>query len=196
MIDALSKKLTDLIKENVEGITPEKEDIINYGIKLAVYEIMVSITIFLVALVLGVFKYFLVAFTVYGVLRLFEGGAHAGSRTKCFLTYIVTIFGIIFISKYIWMDSLCYSVPVFILNVYIAYVYAPGDTAEKPLLRKKVKFRLKAISLILTILIYATACILWHFDKTIFNVILLSTIPVTFLLSPMGYKLARCKRGS
>ncbi len=196
MIDAFSKKITDLIKENVEGITPEKEEIINYGIKLAVYEMLVSVSIFLVALFLGVFKYFLISFIIYGVLRLFEGGAHAGSRIKCFLTYFVTMFGIIFISKCIWIDNLYYSVPVFILNFYVAYVYAPGDTMEKPILRKKVKFRLKVVSLILTLLVYAAACILWYFDKIVFNVILLSTLPVTFLLSPIGYKLSGCKRSS
>lgn len=196
MIDGISNKLTSLIKENIEGITPEKEEIINYGIKIAIYEIMVSITIFFIALVLGVFKYFIFAFIVYGILRIFEGGAHADSRIKCFFTYLVTIFGIIFISKYLPIDNIFYSVPVFIVNFYVAYVYAPGDSAQKPILRKKLKIRLKVISLILTVLVYIAACILWRYDKTAFNVVLLSTVPVTLLLSPIGYKLAGCQRGS
>lgn len=140
MIDTFSRKITDLIKDSIDGITPEKEEIIDYGLKIAVYESLILIFEFSVAIFLGVFKYFLVAFTIYGLLRIVEGGAHMNSRIKCFISYCITIFGIIFLSKHVRIGSFYCSIPLFIINFCMAYIYAPGDTLEKPILRKRIGF--------------------------------------------------------
>ena len=194
MIDTFSKKIVDMIKESVEGITPEKGEIIEYGIKIAIYEIIVIIIVFSLAIFLGVFRYFFVAFMFYGLLRIVEGGAHMNSRVKCFVTYVTIMFGIVIISKHILIDSPVYSIPIFVIIFFTAYIYAPGDTLEKPILRKKDKFRLKVLSLVLIFLSFVVCCIVWYYDRVYFNIILMITIYVAFLLSPIGYKLSGCKR--
>lgn len=196
MIDTFSRKITHLIKENVNDITPEKEEIIEYGLKLAVYEVVLTFFVFGVALFLGIFKYFLLAFAIYGLLRLVEGGAHMNSRIKCLVTYSITMFGSVYIAKNIYVSSPLYCIPVFVLNFYMAYKYAPGDTLEKPILRKKIRFRLKLITLILVTLLFITAFFAWYFDPVYFNIILFATLLVTFFLSPIGYRFSGCKRAT
>lgn len=194
MIDTFSKKITGMIKENVDGITPEKAEIIEYGIKIAIYEIIVIFIVFSLAMVLGVFKYFFVAFIIYGLFRIVEGGAHMNSRIMCFVTYTTIMFSIVIISKHIWIGNPVYSLPIFLISFFTAYRYAPGDTLEKPILRKKDKIRLKVLSLSLIALSFVVCCIVWYYDKVYFNILVLTTMFVTFLLSPIGYKLSGCKR--
>lgn len=93
MIETLSNKITSLIKGNLDEISDEKAEIINYGMQLIIYEIFVLIIIFALALISGLFKYVLISFVVYGSLRVFTGGAHARTRLECTTTYILTLFG-------------------------------------------------------------------------------------------------------
>ena len=196
MIDTFSRKVTNLIKENLKGITSEKEEVIDYGIKIFIYEIIIILSVFSVALFFGVLNYFLAVFITYSSLRLVEGGAHMDSRIKCLATYATIIFGSIFLSKNIYISSPYYSIPIFFINFFVAYKYAPGDSLEKPILKQKDKLRLKVLSLALITIIFLGSFIMWYSDKILFNVTLISTLFVTFLLSPLGYRFARCKRGS
>ena len=196
MIDAFSKKVTGLIRKNLNDITPEKEEVIDYGIKILVYETIVIASAFSAALFFGVFKYFLAVFLIYSILRMVEGGAHMNSRIKCIATYAAIIFGSIFLSKNIYIASPYYSIPVFLINFFAAYKYAPGDSLEKPILKKKLKVKLKVLSLIVITVLSLGSFILWYSDKILFNAALITSLSVTFLLSPIGYRFAKCQRGS
>lgn len=196
MIDFFSRKVTELIKENLNGITSEKEAVIEYGIKILVYELVVIFFAFIIAILFGILKYFLVAFIIYSTLRLVEGGAHMNSRIKCVAIYTAIIFGSILLSKNINTTNPYYSIPVFTINYFVAYKYAPGDSVEKPIVKKKDKIRLKTLSIVFISILFLGSFIMWYSDKTLFNLTLITTLFVTFLLSPLGYKFAKCKRGS
>lgn len=194
MIDALSNKITYLIKQNVKEISEEKEEIINYGLNILIYQAALTTIILLIALLTGLFKYVAVAVLVYASLRVFAGGAHARTRLQCSVSSIVTMLGSVLLSKYIWADSYIPAVFVLIINLVIVYVYAPGDTVERPIISKKIRLRQKAISLILVTLIFITSVIVWHFDKAMYNVVNIASLLAVFMLTPVSYNLFKCKR--
>lgn len=195
MIDALSNKLTSLIKENVSDISPEKEEIINYGIKIIFFEIITLLIMFSIAIVSGLFKYIFISYLVYSSLRVTAGGAHSRSRIECTIINLFILFGTVFLSHKLWADSCYPSIVVLIANLIILYIYAPGDTAEKPILSHKMKKRLKTASILHMLILFIIAIIIWHFDKIIYNIIIITTIPVMFFLTRPGYNVLRCKHG-
>lgn len=194
MIDSISNKVTALIKRNSD-ISEEKAEIINYGINIFIYEVLIILAIFSLAILSGCFKYVLASFLVYGILRTFAGGAHAHTRTQCIFTYTIIISSVILISKYLWANSFLPSIAIFIVNIIILIKFAPGDTVQKPFLSKKLKLRLKILSILTMIIVYSIAIIVWHSDRFLYNVIILSTLPVIFLLHPIGYKALKCQQG-
>lgn len=194
MIDALSDRITLLIKNNVAGMTEEKEELVSYGLKLIIYEIFILAFIFSLSAFLGIVKYTLIYFVVFGGLRIYAGGAHASSRLECFISYSLSLFGTIYLSKYLWAGSLYPAILVFVISFVIVYVYAPGDTTEKPILSNKMKRRQKFISLLLISVVFAMSIITWHFDTIAYNLMLIASIQVVYLLSPLGYLISKCKR--
>jgi len=193
IIESLSNKLTAVIKKYNADIDEEKEEIINYGLNLAIYEIILVPLIFISAFIFGIFKYVLVFFTAYGILRFFTGGAHANSRIKCSLIYFAYLYGSVFLAKYIWPDNLILFAAVLLINILVIWFYAPGDTIEKPILSSKMKKRQKILSFCTLAIIFILAFIFRYYDITVHNILVLSTIPVVFSLSPLGYKVMKCK---
>lgn len=192
-INTISEKITCFIKNNEKNMTEEKEEIVKYGAEILIYEIILLAIMFSIALVLGIFKYALAYFLSYGTLRSFTGGAHARTRVICSVSYLALMYSIIFISKYLWAGSFYPSIAILLLELFIMYKYVPGDTEEKPIISKRMIKRLRISSFITVILIFTCAIILWHYDRIFYNVIILSTIYVVFLLSPIGYILLKCK---
>lgn len=195
MIDTFSEKLTSAIKANVKGVSEEKAEIINYGINLLIYDIVVFTLVFSASLLLGIFNYVLASVAVIAMLRLYAGGAHTRSRLQCFFVYILTIFGIVYLAKSVQLPSLWVSTPVFLLGLGLLWLYAPGDTEEKPILSKKLIKRQRIVSFAALLLVWAASLVFWRFDLIVHTVIVLSVIPVLFLLSPLGYRACKCKRG-
>ena len=193
MIDAISRKLTQAIKQNVNDVTIEKEEIIEYGIKIAIYEVIVVSSLIALSLALGIVKYFLIYFCNFGILRVSTGGAHMKSRLVCFITYLLVMLGIVYLSIYLPINNLWIAIPVFFVNIMTVLVYAPGDTSEKPIINKRIRKRLKLVSVVTLVIYFGLALIVWTFDKTVYSIIVLSTIYVTFLLSPTGYKASGCR---
>lgn len=194
MIDRISEKLTGLIKENMDGITEEKAEVINYGLNLFTYEIVSSFFILLTAWFLGLFKSILIFYAVFGLIRTFAGGAHARTRLECAVTFIVSSYGSVLLAKYFRTSSVYIGILLFISAILIVALYAPGDTEEKPVSSSSQKRNLKTWSFVILTSIFLVASIVWRFDKSIYSLIIYSTLPAIFLLSPAGYKLLGCKR--
>lgn len=196
MIDKLSLKLTNIIRNNLDGISDQKAEEINYGLNVIIYEVLVYILLIPLIILSGLYKYCIAYMIVYGVLRIFTGGSHASTRLSCFITYTVSLFGISIISKLIPPLSIALVIVIFLASLFIFYLYAPGDTVEKPIINKKLIKRLKFISMMLLIYIFIIAVIISHFNKDIYNVIVLTVAQVSFFLTPISYKLYGCKRSS
>lgn len=196
VIDALSDKITGMIKQNVKGISEEKEEIVNYGLNILIYQTAFTAGIFILALLVGLFKYVLASLVVYAFLRVFAGGAHARTRVQCSVSNLIILFVPALASKYIWAGSYWPAVFVLAVNLVAIYIYAPGDTEERPIISKRIRMRQKVVSLLLAAAIFAISVVAWHYDRRLYNVITITTLFPSFLLTPVGYKLFKCKQSS
>ncbi|KNY30003.1 accessory gene regulator ArgB-like protein [Pseudobacteroides cellulosolvens] len=195
IIDILSIKITNLIKSSMDGIDEEKEEVLKYGLDIIIYNTFLLAFFFMSALILGVLKPVVISLIVYGSLRIAAGGAHAKTRTLCFIISVITFYGPVLISKFFLINSLIPSVIIFIMNILAIIVYAPADTLEKPIISKKLRLYQKLSSFVIAIIIFLISLRVYNIDKVIYNVILFSIIPFLLLLSPLGYKLLGCLPG-
>jgi accessory gene regulator B len=196
MIDILSNRIAHIIRFYVDEVTEEKERIISYGINLLIYELITILVIFIPSAIFGYLKQVIAMFIVYGLLRIFAGGAHARTRMICTLTYMSSVFGVIFLANHLNLKSFYPSILVFVLCFITAYKYAPGDTVEKPILSFRIRKRLRVFSLSVIVFLLTLSYIVWCIDKVIFTVMVFSPIPAMILLTPLGYGFLGCQRSS
>jgi accessory gene regulator B len=196
VIDKLSLKLTNIIKNNLDDISEEKAEEINYGLNVIIYEVFITIVLIPLIILSGLLKYCITYMIVYGILRIFTGGSHARTRLACFLTYATSLFGISMLSKLLPAMHIVLVILIFLAALCIFIIYVPGDTVEKPIKSRKMMKRLKFISIMLLIYIFVITIIVGHFNSGIYNVITLAVAQVSFFLTPIGYKLYSCKRSS
>jgi accessory gene regulator B len=194
MVDAISNKLTYLIQKNVADVNNEKAEIINFGIKSILSEVIKSLIIFTAAYFLGVLPYIIIALLSFGTYRTFAGGFHAKTQLKCLISNSSILFGIVFLSYIEYTYVLWAYGLIFIINCLLIHLYAPADVEERPIVSKKLRKRLKIQSYIVMSMIFAIALILIK-DQLIKNILIYATLFESLSLLPISYKLMKCNHG-
>jgi len=197
MVDALSNKLTLMIKMNVKDVDDEKAEIINYGLICFLSFITKTIIILLVSYLLGILDLTVIAIVSLGFYRAFAGGAHANSHMICLFTSFIIFLGPVYLGKFIF--SLFSNIEIlylfiFILNCVIIYYYAPADVEQKPILSKNLRERLRMQSAFSMSLVIVLALTIIK-NHTISNVLVATTLVESITMIPLFYKLIGCKYG-
>lgn len=195
MVDAVSSRLTGLIKSNVPDIDEEKAEIINYGIRSMLSEISKTIIVLLIAYALGVVNYVIAAIIGYAVYRNFAGGFHAPTHLICLSTSMILIFTNVYFSILITSTSInlyiIYAM-IFIFNYIVIYLYAPADVEQKPILSKKLRKKLKRGSFIVVAVIFIFSIFVVT-DPVLRNILIFATLAESLAQLPISYKIMRCK---
>ena len=193
MIDVLSHKLTNQIKNNFPEIDEQKAEIINFGIQSIISEISKTIIILTVAYFLGVLNLILTAIVVFGMYRTFAGGFHAKSNLACLLTNSMLFFSIVYLSVFLEYYLEFIYIMIYLFNCYVIYFYAPADVEQKPILSKKLRKKLKIKSFVVMSLIFILSLIIYN--RILTNILILATLFESITLLPISYKIMDCKHG-
>lgn len=197
MVDALSKKLTMLIKTKVKEITEEKAEIINYGLQCMFSFISKLFIILTLSYLLGILKLVIISMFSMGIYRAYAGGVHADTHLKCLFSSIVMSICPVYISMYIsycfGKSSLVY-LGIFITNSIVIYLYAPADVKQKPVLNKKFREKMRLGSLVSMSAIIILALLIQN-NPLISNLIVISTLIESLTMLPITYKMFGCERG-
>jgi len=197
MVDALSNKLTLMIKMNVKDVDNEKAEIINYGLKCFISSISKCIVIVLLSYFLGILDLVIISMISFCFYRTFAGGAHAKTHIACLLSssaiFISSVYIAMYTSFYFGKTSKIYLL-IFIINLIIIYLYAPADVKQKPILNKNFRKRMRVCSFLSMslIIIFALAVIN---NNLISNLIVLTTLFQGITMLPIFYKILGCEYG-
>ena len=194
MIDEISNKITKMVKNYDSSISDEKAEVVNYGVNILIYQVFITLLIFLISAFFGLFKYILIALLATIFLRVTAGGPHARGRIGCALMDFSTLFGSVLLSKYLLPHTYIPGAALFIISMAILIVYAPGDTAERPIISEKQRRKQKWTSIAIMVALFILALISRLYDGIIYNIILISAFLAVILLTPPGYRLFKCKR--
>jgi len=196
MIDKICIWIVKKIKKKMPEIDAEKEEIIAYGIKLIFGEIPKLLLLFLLGFMLGIGWYTLFMFVVIIPYRAASGGFHLKSHLGCILGTSLFYLGTVFLSKALVLEDIQKYILVvftFIFGIIMITLYAPADTENVPILRKKDRRRKKILSYIfLTIMLVAAILIK---EQVYSNILILGAIAQTCLITRLAYKITNNKYG-
>ena len=185
----MKKRFLDKIKNSITKQYPnyskDKIDEIMYGIEGIYLLITKTIIIFVLAMILGIFKELLYLLISFNFIRLFAFGMHANKSYICLIFSSLLFLLGAFMCKYIIFNkSILYI--LYIITFLIIMIYAPADTKKRPLIKKNKRIKFKILSLMIVILYFILT--LFIKNNLIINSLIIGIIIECILILPITYK--------
>lgn len=181
----LSTICINFIQKNTSTSEEDLEKI-NYGLQVIILNTLHSILLFVIAYLLGIFIYTLIAYLFFAILRTFASGVHANSTLTCCIVSSTFFFGNVYLSLNMPKNIAVISI-IFLISLTIICLYAPADTEERPLISKKLRKSLKIKSVLVVVIFYIAALLIK--SNVYANLITFSVVEAAFVITPFAYKL-------
>jgi len=136
----------------IDNKSPKVKNVYYHGFKLSFGAINKGFLLLLAGLTLNILPQLLVVTLSFACIRVFVGGLHFNSYTKCAWISLIILVILSLLSKYIPYNDIV-NVGIFSTVFYIAIRYAPVEHKNR-LLTDKEKVKFKHISLILTFVLF------------------------------------------
>ena len=166
------------------------QEVLTYGFSLILMAIATYSTVILSALLLGVFREILIAIGTFILMRTAIGGVHAKHRAVCLITYSTVLYLSIYLSGILRLD-LYATAALYLFNIIILILYAPGDTVEQPMVKNRM---LRKISGLFLVTILFALSIFVRDMRIETNIILFVSTLTSILLHPFTYRIYGCER--
>lgn len=190
LVMEMKKKILNHCMEVVKNKYPEydedKLEIINYGLESIYLTFTKIIIIFVLAIILNIWKEVLLLLAFYNLIRVSAFGMHAKKSIHCLIISLTLFIGGVYLCRYL-VIPLILKVVLSIICIILIAKYAPADTEKRPIINKKLRKKYKIISVIISG-VFAISIVLLS-DKSISNYLLLGMIEATIMLLPITYKI-------
>lgn len=196
MIDNICSYLTNKMKIRMPDIDEEKAEILDYGLHLIIGEIPKVFIMIGLAFLLGVGELSILAFLLILPYRSFSGGFHLKTHLGCILCTTSFYAGTALLSKYITLtEPVKYIaiIAVWIFGMIMIKLYAPADTENVPVIRKKERRKRKIASYIMLSISLLAAAIIPN--RIISNILLFGMLIQTLSITRLAYKITKNKYG-
>ena len=196
MIDKICKFLTNKMREEMPDIDDERAEIINYGLQNIIGEIPKFFIMLGIAYLLGCFKLALITFLIILPYRTFSGGFHLKTHLGCMICTSLMYIGPAYLAQYIEITEIvkiASIIMIWIFGIIMLTLYAPADTENVPILRKKDR-KLKKIYSYVTVLVTVTISFFFN-DSTIGNMCIIGVLIQSISISKLIYKIFKVKYG-
>ena len=197
MINKICDFLMERVKQKMPEVDEERAEVIRYGFELLIGEVPKMLLIFLIALILGKIKYFIISLAIICPYRTFSGGIHLKTHIACFITTTLLYLGTVFFCEWISFNSLqmqlITTVIIYLFSIMMIILYAPADTDTVPILIKKERKRAKIKSIIWITIVLGLSFV--FNDKTIRNMCIFGVLFQTLTIMKLSYKIFNVKLG-
>ncbi len=196
MIEKICDIILKKMKKEMPDITEEKEEVIEYGLKLIIGEIPKMILLFGVSFLLGFGWYMVFAYIAIMPYRTVSGGFHLHTHIGCIIGSVVFYYGTIIISKFLVVDNLLRYILIglsLVFGMLMISMYAPADTENVPIISKKERKIKKILSYIILSITLIVAVFIK--DSMLSNILIVGTIIQSLFISRIAYKITNNKYG-
>ena len=165
-------------------LSEEEKEKLEYGLEGLYMTITKLVIIFLIALLLGYIREFLITLIFFNIIRFPGFGFHASKSIVCLISSTLLILGLpyIFITFEI---NLTIKVILCVISIITFIICAPADTWKRPLTNKKKRLIRKVCATGLAI-IYSILIIVFN-GYEISDLLMVSLLIETILISPIMY---------
>lgn len=197
MIDKICNYLINKIKDDDPEMSQEKAEELMYGLQLIIGEIPKFILLITLAFILKIGWLTLFAYISMLPYKIMAGGFHLKTHIGCTLGTLLVYFVNVLISKNIIIEPtyLKYIICllIWILAIIMISKYAPADTINVPILRKKERRNKKILSYIFASITIIMA--IFINNSTISNILLFNVLIESLSISRLAYKLTKNEYG-
>ncbi len=196
MIDKICMFLTNKMRKEMPDIDDERAEIIYYGLQNIIGEIPKIFIMLGIAYLLGEFKLTLITFLIILPYRTFSGGFHLKTHIGCIITTCAMYCTPAILSKYIVLDNSVRFIIIlgmWIFGMAMIKLYAPADTENVPILRKKERKQKQILSYIVLTVALVIAGIINN--TVISNIIIIGYFIQTCSITRLAYKITNNKYG-
>ena len=151
-MEKLAERIKIAICKNNPNLTVEQGETIKFGLECILSETSKIVAYFVIFSLFSLVDHYLIAIAFFCISRLFAGGYHAKTNLMCFfVTLILLSMGIFTGSQF----GLPFEARIFlqVVSVIFAWVFAPVDHPNKPILsverRKRFRYLSVAVFIIL-----------------------------------------------
>lgn len=196
MIDKFCECLTNKIRKENPDIDDERAEIIMYGLQNIIGELPKGIIILLIAYILGILKLTLISILIVAPYRCVSGGVHMKTHIGCIIYTLLLYSGSALLGRYVVLTGstkVIIAFAVWIFCMIMIKLYAPADTENLPILRKKERKQKQILSyIILTFEIFIAVFIK---NSTIAGIIIFGDLLQTITITRIAYKITQNKYG-
>lgn len=196
MIEKFCGYIVGKMRKQMPEIDDEKAEVLMYGIQLIIGEIPKMLLLFALGFLLGIGWYTIFAYIALMPYRASSGGFHLKSHLGCILGTNIFFHGIVFLSKFLILDSIQKYILAFvslIFGIVMVSLYAPADTENVPILSKKERKQKKILSYITLVLTLAAGVLIQN--SVVSNILIIGVIVQTIMITKIAYKLTNNKYG-
>lgn len=197
MVDNICNYLMKKIEKQIPDINEERKEVIMYGLELIIGEVSKLLLLIIIAIIFGIGHLVIFAYISMLPYKTTAGGFHLKTHIGCLIGTFIIYFGNVFISRYlvIKLEYIRYIILgiTWIFSIIMISLYAPADTINLPILRKKER-KLKKVLSYIFMTITLIASLLIH-DNTISNILLFNVIIESISISKLAYKLTKNEYG-
>lgn len=197
MIEKICDILMNRVRQKMPDIDEERAEVIRYGFELLIGEVPKIMLIFIIALILGKIKYFLISMAIICPYRTFSGGIHLKTHIACFVSTTLLYLGNVFFCEWFnfntFYPKLITIIITYIFSIIMIILYAPADTDTVPILVKKDRKRAKIKSIIWITIVLCLSLIFK--DRTISNLCIFGVLFQTLTIMKISYKIFNVKLG-
>lgn len=196
MINKTCEILLKKIRKEMPDINDERAEVIFYGLQLIIGEVPKILLLFAVAMILKIGWLVIFAYATMLPYKTVAGGFHLKTNIGCLIGTFIVYYGNVLLSKFIIFSTdikYLLSIIILIFSIIMIYFYAPADTINLPILRKKERKTKKILSYI-----FATATLVAALitkDSTLSNILIFNVLIETICISKLAYKITRNEYG-
>ena len=197
MIDKFCEYILKKMKKKMPEINDERAEAIHYGLENIIGEMPKLFLLFFIAYILDIFELTIVSFASILFYRAFSGGFHAKTHIGCIICTTLLYIGNVILSKMFlfdqeWIKYIIISI-VWLFSMIMIRKYAPADTENVPILRKKDRKQKRILSYVTMTLTLLIAFLIK--DRVISNIIWMGILLQTFCITRLAYKITNNKYG-
>ena len=197
MIEKICESLTKKIQEQMPEVDNERAEVIKYGLEIIIGEIPKLILLVVVAIILKIGWLLVFAYLTMLPYKVMAGGFHLKTNIGCLIGTFTVYYGNVLISKYMVIEPIYLKyiiiIATWIFSIIMISLYAPADTINLPILRKKERKTKKILSYIFATIMLIGSLVIKN--NTLANILLINVIVESVCISRLAYKITKNEYG-
>lgn len=197
MIEKICESITKKIQEQMPEVDNERAEVIKYGLEIIIGEIPKLILLVVVAIILKIGWLVVFAYLTMLPYKVMAGGFHLKTNIGCLIGTFTVYYGNVLISKYMVIEPIYLKyiiiIATWIFSIIMISLYAPADTINLPILRKKERKTKKILSYIFATIMLIGSLVIKN--NTLANILLINVIVESVCISRLAYKITKNEYG-